>query len=585
MLTSQLFAGDPILEAVADDQARISRTQNRKGEHVRKIQEVLLLRNPGVLPQFGADGTYGDETAEAVVEFKINELGVPPAEVIDDVGPRTVIRLDEIQAAAEQPVPPPPPPPPPPAFVRRDIWTLQTDANWHPIVLAYARAVRTMQSRPITDPTSWAFQAAIHGSFSPSPAGARWNDCQHGHWFFLPWHRMYLFAFENIVRQIVTSQGGPADFAIPYWNYDQPAPRDTMPVPFRLATLPDGSPNPLRVAPRGRHPDWDIGRRVEPNQASPANALAHLTFSGPPARGFGGGRSAPTQLDGASGSLELTPHNVIHPEIGGARVDPCAGGLMTDQRCAALDPIFWLHHANIDRIWNRWNDLGGGRANPGDAAWLGQSFQFHDPGGSAISLTCSQVVDTISQLGYMYDDQTAPVSPPLSPIPTPPQPPQLGGASVAPLQLVGSVANIPISVPADIVGQLNNLFAGVPSIELVVEDIEGTVDAGLVYEVFLDVLPAGGGEPSHNFVGNVSFFGLGMQGDDSGVHNEPPGLRHIFDITPIVEELFSADLWNAAGLSVSFEPLGSGLPDGVQSLVEPVPVEPITIGRISLFFG
>ena len=56
MLTSQLFAGDPILEAVAADQDRISRTQNRKGEHVRKVQQVLLLRNPGALPQFGADG-------------------------------------------------------------------------------------------------------------------------------------------------------------------------------------------------------------------------------------------------------------------------------------------------------------------------------------------------------------------------------------------------------------------------------------------------------------------------------------------------------------------------------------------------
>ncbi len=195
------------------------------------------------------------------------------------------------------------------------------------------------------------------------------------------------------------------------------------------------------------------------------------------------------------------------------------------------------------------------------------------------------MVDSVNQLQYIYDDQTAPVSPPLNPVPTPPQPPQLGGASVSPLQLVGETASVPISVPDDIIGQLNNLLAGVPSIQLTVEDIAGTIDPGIVYEVFLDVLPAGGGKPTHNFVGNVTFFGLPMQGDESGVHAEPPGLRHTFDITPIVEALASADLWNAAGLSVSFEPVGSGLPEGVQSLVEPGPVEPISIGRVSLFIG
>jgi tyrosinase len=313
--------------------------------------------------------------------------------------------------------------------------------------------------------------------------------------------------------------------------------------------------------------------------------MAHLTFSGPPATGFGGPRSTPTQFDGAFGALESTPHNPVHPQTGGAQVDPCLGGLMTDPRCAALDPIFWLHHANIDRLWNRWIDLGGGRANPADAAWLGQAFQFHDPAGTAISLRCSEVVDTVNQLQYKYDDQVAPVSPPLSPVPTPPQPPQMGGASTFPLQLVGETASVPISVPDDLIGQLNDLLAGVPSIQLTVEDIVGSIDPGLVYEVFLDVVPAVGGEPTHNLVGNITFFGLAMQGDDSGVHAEPPGLRHTFDITPIVETLASQDLWDAGGLSVSFAPVGSGLPDGVQSLVDPVPVEPIEIGRVSLFIG
>jgi tyrosinase len=51
---------------------------------------------------------------------------------------------------------------------------------------------------------------------------------------------------------------------------------------------------------------------------------------------------------------------------------------MTDPRWAALDPIFRLHHANIDRLWNRWLELGDGRTNPSDVAWLDRVFVFHE---------------------------------------------------------------------------------------------------------------------------------------------------------------------------------------------------------------
>ena len=104
-LTSRLFAGDELLQRIADDidRVRISRTQNRSGDSVRRVQEALLLWRPDILPRHGADGKYGSETAAAVHRFKVEELGVPEAEVIDDVGPRTVQRLDEIARAGETP--------------------------------------------------------------------------------------------------------------------------------------------------------------------------------------------------------------------------------------------------------------------------------------------------------------------------------------------------------------------------------------------------------------------------------------------------------------------------------------------------
>jgi phosphatidylserine/phosphatidylglycerophosphate/cardiolipin synthase-like enzyme len=118
VLGSQLFAGDALLQAIADDldqpvtaaSPRISRTQNRRDPAVGKVQIALLGWRPDCLPTFGPDGDYGDETAGAVARFKLEVLQVPAAEIIDDVGPRTVIALDEIQAGLERPEPPPPPP-------------------------------------------------------------------------------------------------------------------------------------------------------------------------------------------------------------------------------------------------------------------------------------------------------------------------------------------------------------------------------------------------------------------------------------------------------------------------------------------
>ena len=109
---STLFQGDQLLQAIADDApaaggslTRISQTQNRNDPAVMKVQLALLDWRPDALPEHGADGDYGGESAGAVHRFKAEELGVPEGEIINDVGPLTVQRLDAIRAAAEGPAP------------------------------------------------------------------------------------------------------------------------------------------------------------------------------------------------------------------------------------------------------------------------------------------------------------------------------------------------------------------------------------------------------------------------------------------------------------------------------------------------
>lgn len=577
MLTSRLFQGDAVLQAIADDKDRMSRHRHALGQPTRKIQTALLTWRADALPKFGADGQYGNETAAAVLRFKTEELGVAPDDAIDDVGPRTVIRLDQIQAASETP-------PASAAFVRRDVWTLQSAAPWDPMTIAYAKAVRRMQARPASDPTSWAFQAAIHATFR-APAHPLWNGCQHASWFFLPWHRMYLFFFEKIVRAAVLADGGPADFALPYWNYDQPNPRNTLPLPFRESTLPDGTPNPLSLAPGLRDAGIAAGAQLRPEDTSSTAAMNSTVFTGPAGTTFGGPRSAAVIFDGGFGMLERQPHNAIHVVVGGPRpgtATDCTIAQMTEPRCAALDPIFWLHHANIDRLWNRWLDQGGGRANPSDAAWLGQRFSFADDTGSTVQLSVADVLDTAAQLRYVYDDRPAFTPPPPIVVPVRGGRTELIGATEEVVALTDRVT-VPLAIPASNRSLFFDLAQGVSDVFLSVENIEADHNPGVVFDVLLNQ-PDKGSDARRHRVGSFTLFGIELMNDLDLDHEGAPGMRHTFDVGEIVSGLAALDLWNPDTITVTIEPVAPPAPPGeAQRSIEELVLSPVRVGRISLF--
>jgi tyrosinase len=59
-------------------------------------------------------------------------------------------------------------------------------------------------------------------------------------------------------------------------------------------------------------------------------------------------------------SLINGPHGSVHGRVGG---DMCC------VPTASYDPIFFLHHANVDRIWARWQILHPGPLPPDEATW------------------------------------------------------------------------------------------------------------------------------------------------------------------------------------------------------------------------
>ena len=210
-----------------------------------------------------------------------------------------------------------------------------------PLVKSYAKAVGLMKNLVPGDSRNWTHQASIHNDF-----------CPHNNWWFLPWHRAYLFHFENVCRDVLQD----STFALPYWDWTG---YPQIPAPF----LDQASPL------------WDNQRAANGNIRLGAEIVGPKVISG-----IVGSSSlidlfsSPTttddqRQDAATGALEGTPHNGVHGTIQGDM-----GTYMSP-----LDPIFWLHHCNVDRIWASWSKLNSNLA-PTANLWKNHSLaRFYDP--------------------------------------------------------------------------------------------------------------------------------------------------------------------------------------------------------------
>jgi tyrosinase len=488
-------------------------------------------------------------------------------------------------------------------FVRVDVWSL---AEEDPILIAYGDALVAMLAKPAGDPTNLTYQAAIHGTES-SPSLAQWNQCQHGTWFFLSWHRAFLYFFERIVRSEVVKIGGPGTWALPYWNYGGGGNHNALPLGFRNQTRANGSVNPLYMADRG--PGINSGMGLGSSITSPAIALACASFTGD--FEFGGGVTTPGQFNSQTGRLEQTPHNDVHSAM---------GGLMAVIQTAAKDPIFWLHHANIDRIWWLWQQQHPG-GEPSDPRWTGQSFSFFDADGSPAALTGAGVVDIVNQLDYTYelahvDHQPGPPSwhqppqlrpawprpwppsePPSGQRPFPPGPGpevvrQLVGATEQSVTLVGGTVTAPVTIDERAIDSLSDARVQYQRRAFLnIDDIQADRNPNTVYGVYVNLpdQPSEGDLESHH-VGNVSLFGieraLNPRGDEHA-----HGLHFSMEITGLLDRLAADGSWqDGAHLDVTFRPIPLEAPPDRPDLTSEAiltahPETPVTIGRVSLHFA
>lgn len=470
------------------------------------------------------------------------------------------------------------------ARVRRDIWKLEDEQDWHPITRAYALAVGVLQKRDAAKPTSWTWQTQIHGLPGFARIDPYRGQCQHNSWFFLPWHRCYLHWFERIVRSVVATldevdQATKDAWALPYWNPSDVASRRRLPQPFLEERL-DGEPNPLFV--RNRNPLVNRGEPIDERAARLDGALPVGPFAEKaPAVAFGGAPTTWNHLDddpnANPGPLEITPHGSVHGQV---------GGWMGQFHSAARDPVFWMHHANIDRLWVVWRRQKGCENPSPTSAWGTEKFHFHDEKEAPVVCTAADVLET-TDLGYTYEETDPPrrrrSRSRVKPEP-PENPPELVGATDEPLELTGGRADVTFDVgrpkgPAAARG-------GDPArVYLSVEGIESDGETDATYAVYLN-LPDGedpDDDPEVFYAGNVDLFGIEGVGRVDTDHPARP-LRRSFDITELVAELRDEGAWDPRSLSVTFTPLRRGRSGrGSRGIAEDAGAT-VRVARIGLYY-
>ena len=243
---------------------------------------------------------------------------------------------------------------------RRNINCLGSEAL-HDLREALAR----MQALPAADEHSFAALAGLHGN----PG----NFCRHGAPGFLTWHRAYMYYFERALRCI------DSDVTLPFWDWSS-GPTTGVPAACADPTYVNRQgqvvPNPLYAGPLPG--GGSTARRAD---------IATTTF----------GDIATAAQSALTGSADFAsfqsalngPHGSVHVRT---------GGHMGSVPLAAYDPIFYLHHCNVDRLWARWQQSHPGPLPATEAADLLDPFRL------PYSNTLRPGADfaDIAALGYRY---------------------------------------------------------------------------------------------------------------------------------------------------------------------------------------
>eukprot|EP00092_Neocalanus_flemingeri_P017751 GFUD01019206.1.p1 GENE.GFUD01019206.1~~GFUD01019206.1.p1 ORF type:complete len:822 (+),score=86.31 GFUD01019206.1:100-2565(+) len=192
--------------------------------------------------------------------------------------------------------------------VRRNVNTL-TSSEKTSLSLALQKAISSKDYENI---------ANFHGFPETLCSGV---CCPHGSLDFLPWHRLFMVQMEEVLGE-----------ALPYWDWTE---NGSVPALWESLAAPIKQGN-LLSSPRCNRPNLNTVKRSSSITIN-ANGLKKKTKTAFMATTFAIFHD----------QISL-PHNEVHVSM------ECE---MWDPRTAAYDPIFYLHHAYVDKQFAFWQEL------------------------------------------------------------------------------------------------------------------------------------------------------------------------------------------------------------------------------------
>lgn len=263
---------------------------------------------------------------------------------------------------------------------------------------------------------------------------------------FLPWHRKFILLFENAIREIAYP-----DFTLPYWDWTDPESEEIIftddfmgPLvgdrsdnyalksgPFRkgqfhlnITPIPigdtdSGKQSPFAYLTRGPHPV------PLPTSEEVDNMMALPRYSAPPYdNSIEYEKSFNNMMLGIPNQQKMDAflHSAVHEYVGGTwkgnyydagfnEHEITYSGSMKVLDASPNDPVFFLHHSNVDRLWAEWERENGNQYEPesGYQRYFNINDQFYPfhlfadvRQMSANGLTPGSMLD-IEPLGFTYD--------------------------------------------------------------------------------------------------------------------------------------------------------------------------------------
>ncbi|KAK1431075.1 hypothetical protein QVD17_14292 [Tagetes erecta] len=286
-------------------------------------------------------------------------------------------------------------------------------------VAKYKAAIAAMKALPDTHPHSWKQQGKIHcaycnGAYSQVMNGHPELKLQvHNSSLFFPFHRWYLYFYERILGKLINDP----TFGLPYWNWDNPTGM-MLPAMFEEPG-PNGNPrtNPLFDAFRDvshlppaiidlNNRDDNAGANcVDQIAANLSTVYSQMVTNSPTTSDFFGTNPDP-KVTPKVGSIESGAHTAVHIWVGNPRMPNRED--LGNFYSAGYDPAFYVHHSNVDRMWQIWRDINPYKnLDPSDDDWLNASYVFYDENEELVRVYNRDCVD-IHKMGYDFENSRLP---------------------------------------------------------------------------------------------------------------------------------------------------------------------------------